>query len=366
VIKNIFIIGGFLDTYDVKESIVASVHTYKKIENSLFRKIKNKIESVWKCIILKIQYFIHIGNRQYTIMFVPHSEKNVYNFHVTIFSLLLGVLILVGMVGAFFWYTVMYRDTKDALTDKDTKLKEVSANLDRLRDETSYLLKSAKGFEAALSNTMAALGLDKTLTNSSTNTRQGDLSSFFEIKENAQGTLKEVSELQQLAGYLSSAIDPIKEIGSLLDSQSALLTDIPSLWPVKGGIGHISMYFGQNINPFSGQWYIHKGVDISTYRQGDPVVATADGQVVTVDYDVSGFGNYIIIKHKHGFYTRYAHLQSFRVQKGQKVQQGQLIGYIGNTGLTTGPHLHYEVHIGSDVVDPLKYLNIRASLTQGK
>jgi murein DD-endopeptidase MepM/ murein hydrolase activator NlpD len=124
------------------------------------------------------------------------------------------------------------------------------------------------------------------------------------------------------------------------------------------------MFFGQNENPFTGQYYIHKGIDLSTYRQGDPIVATADGQVVTVDYEAEGFGNYVIIKHKHGFYTRYAHMQQSRVTTGQRVQQGEVIGYIGNTGLSTGPHLHYEVHIGSDVVDPFKYLNIRSSIAK--
>jgi murein DD-endopeptidase MepM/ murein hydrolase activator NlpD len=124
------------------------------------------------------------------------------------------------------------------------------------------------------------------------------------------------------------------------------------------------MFFGQNENPFTGQYYIHKGIDLSTYRQGDPIVATADGQVVTIDYDETGFGNYVIIKHKHGYYTRYAHMQGFKVKIGQRVQQGEVIGWIGNTGLSTGPHLHYEVHVGSDVVDPYKYINIRSSIVK--
>ena len=154
--------------------------------------------------------------------------------------------------------------------------------------------------------------------------------------------------------------DLVNEIGSLLSNQSAVLTSIPNIWPVKGGIGHISMYYGQNENPFSGQWYIHKGIEISTYRTGDPVVATADGKVVTVSF-ANDFGNYIIIQHNRGFFTRYAHLASFRVYKGQKVEQGQVIGTMGNTGLTTGPHLHYEIHLGTDVIDPIQFLNLRAN-----
>jgi murein DD-endopeptidase MepM/ murein hydrolase activator NlpD len=124
------------------------------------------------------------------------------------------------------------------------------------------------------------------------------------------------------------------------------------------------MYFGQNPDPFTGQNYIHKGIDISTHRQGDPIVATADGQVVAVEYEQGGLGNNVIIRHKHGIYTRYAHMLNFRVRVGDRVQQGDVIGNIGNTGLSTGPHLHYEVHIGSDVVDPYKYLNIRSSMAR--
>jgi murein DD-endopeptidase MepM/ murein hydrolase activator NlpD len=192
--------------------------------------------------------------------------------------------------------------------------------------------------------------------------QRGDLASFFETNEKGSGGVREVSELERITAYLEKTIDPVKELGSLLENQNAVLTEIPNIWPIKGGIGHVSMFYGQNENPFTGQWYIHKGIDISTFRTGDSIVATADGKVVAVGFD-TGFGNYIIIQHSHGFFTRYAHMQSFRVYKGQKVQQGQTIGYVGNTGLSTGPHCHYEVHLGTGVIDPLKFLNIRASAT---
>ena len=123
--------------------------------------------------------------------------------------------------------------------------------------------------------------------------QNGDLTSLFNIKESAQGTVKEIAELQRLRGYLEDSVQPIQEIGKLLDSQSALFSDIPSLWPIKGGIGHISMQFGQNRHPFTGQWYIHKGVDVSTYRSGDPILATADGQVVTTDWDPGFSYNFV-------------------------------------------------------------------------
>ncbi|HCM26596.1 MAG: peptidase M23 [Treponema sp. GWB1_62_6] len=347
-----------------KEQAVPSVHKYKRLENSAVRNVKSAAKATGRAVGELCRTALSVGKRRYTVMLVPHSEKRVYNLHINLFTMATVLLALGAIIGSFFWYGAAFADASGSLAAADGKLKDTQASLDQLRDETARMLKAARGFEAALGSTLGSLGLDKSMSNDSVSENRGDLASFFELKETVEGNLKEVAEVRRLAGYLSSAVDPVKEIGNLLDSQSTLLTDIPNFWPIKGGIGHISMFFGQNENPFTGQWYIHKGVDISTYRQGDPILATADGQVVTVDYDLGGFGNYIIIKHKHGFYTRYAHLQSFRIQKGQKVQQGQVIGYIGNTGLSTGPHLHYEVHIGSDVVDPMKYLNIRSSLAK--
>jgi murein DD-endopeptidase MepM/ murein hydrolase activator NlpD len=307
----------------------------------------------------------HFFTRRYTIVLVPHSAQKVYNLHFTFASFFCGILVLAGGVaGVFFWYGTSYNNTTiGSFTNKDNRLQDTQASLDQLRDETALLLREAKGFETALSSTLSSLGSDIAGRNDP-NPGGGDLSSFFDITETPDGTLHEVYDVRQLTGYLSSAVEPVKEIGTLLNSQSALFTEIPSIWPIKAGLGHISMFFGQNENPFTGQYYIHKGIDLSTYRQGDPIVATADGQVVTIDYEHSGFGNNVIIKHKHGFYTRYAHLLTIRVKTGQRVQQGEVIGYIGNTGLSTGPHLHYEVHIGSDVVDPYKYINIRSNLSR--
>lgn len=293
-------------------------------------------------------------------MVVPHSQKRVINFQTSFFSLIFFVVLIVGIFMSFFWFTSRSIVSEKNMAELQQESRETRASLDRLKDETGNLLKAAQNFQSAFSGTLSLIGLDANSSAAKSSIQTGDLSSLFNVKETAQGSVKEIAELQRLTGYLENSVQPIEEIGKLLDSQNTLFSDIPSLWPIQGGIGHVSMTFGQNRHPFTGQWYIHKGVDLSTYRSGDPVLATADGQVVTVEY-VPDFGNYVIIKHKHGFYTRYAHMQSFRVQRGQYVQQGQVIGYIGNTGVSTGPHLHYEVHIGSDVVDPLKYLNIKVS-----
>jgi murein DD-endopeptidase MepM/ murein hydrolase activator NlpD len=342
---------------------VASVHEYKRLENSIVQKFKNAAACIAGGVAGVFRGLVRFVTRRYTVVFVPHSEKKVYNLHITVLSICCFVLVIAGILGAFFWYGASYSGARNALAHKDDRLKDIQASLDQLRDETAQLLREARGFETALSGTLSALGADFKGSYTAP-ASSGDISSFFDIRETPEGILKEVDDVRRLSAYLASAVEPVKEIGTLLDSQSALLTEIPSVWPIKGGIGHISMFFGQNENPFTGQYYIHKGIDLSTYRQGDPIVATADGQVVTIDYDETGFGNYIIMKHKHGYYTRYAHMQGFKVKIGQRVQQGEVIGWIGNTGLSTGPHLHYEVHIGSDVVDPYKYINIRSSIAK--
>jgi len=331
---------------------MASVHEYKRFENNVVQKIKKAAFFAGRGIAGAAGAVGRFLTRRYTVVFVPHSEKKVYNFHITVLSMVCFFLVLTGIIGAFFWYGTSYSSARNTLAGQDTRVRDLQASLDQVRDEIAVLLREARGLENALSSVIG----------SGPNSRSsgGDLDSFFDIREMPEGLLREVDDVRRLSDYLSAVAEPITEIGSALSSQSNLLAEIPSIWPVHGGLGHISMYFGQNINPFSGQYYIHRGIDISTFRSGDPVVATANGQVVTIDY-TDDFGNYIIIRHRHGFYTRYAHLLSSRVRLGQNVQQGDIIGHIGNTGLSTGPHLHYEVHIGSDVVDPFHYIHFRSS-----
>ncbi len=333
---------------------------YKRVENTIIRSIGLSIQRLFLCVASIVSRFFRGGRRKLTIMVVPHSQKQVVNFQTTVFSLFFFILIIGGIITSFFWFSRQTISTSQDLAQLREESRTARASLDQLKDETGNLVKAARRFQAAFSGTLSLIGIDYDGDVSKSNIQTGDLSSLFNVRETVQGSVRETAELQRLTGYLEDAVQPIEEIGKLLDSQSALFSDIPSLWPIRGGIGHISMPFGQNKHPFTGQWYIHKGIDLSTYRAGDSILATADGQIVTAEYD-PGFGYYIIIKHKHGFYTRYAHMSSFRVQRGQYVQQGQIIGYIGNTGVSTGPHLHYEVHIGSDVVDPMKYLNIKTA-----
>lgn len=337
---------------------MSTLRKYKKAENAFFARFAGMLRSRFASVAALFGHIGKNGRQKLTVMFIPHTEKRILNFQLSFFGLAAIVGVLCVAVATAAVIVTRFTDTSAVLSARTQDLKNTQANLDAMRDETGKLVAAARSFEVALTRTVAMVGTQQDASDAST--QRGDLASFFSSDDSGQGSMREVSELKKITDYLEKSVDPVNEIGSLLSNQSAVLTSIPNIWPIKGGIGHISMYYGQNENPFTGQWYIHKGIDISTYRQGDPVVATADGKVVTVSFSAD-FGNYIIIQHSRGFFTRYAHLSAFHVFNGEKVEQGQVIGNIGNTGLTTGPHLHYEIHLGTDVIDPLQFLNIRAN-----
>jgi murein DD-endopeptidase MepM/ murein hydrolase activator NlpD len=327
------------------------------MENTLFARFSARTSAACASYRAFFARLRSAGRQKLTIMLIPHTEKRIINVQLSFFALG-GILVAAGIVLlAFVFSAARFSDTANKLQSRSSDLASTQADLDAIRDQSGQLVVAAKRFESALSGTLGRIGTEPSGPNSPTQT--DDLASFLESTGTASGSVREVGELQKVTDYLEKSVDPLKELGTLLQNQSSVLTEVPNIWPVKGG-SHISMYYGQNENPFTGQWYLHKGVDISTYRTGDPVMSTADGRVLAVGYDAS-LGNYVIIQHSHGFFTSYGHLMAFRVSKGQKVKQGQVIGLLGNTGLATGPHLHYEVHLGTGVIDPLKFLNIRAA-----
>jgi septal ring factor EnvC (AmiA/AmiB activator) len=127
----------------------------------------------------------------------------------------------------------------------------------------------------------------------------------------------------------------------------------PNLWPVEGPV---TGSFGERIDPFNGEGAFHAGIDIGAIF-GQPVIAPAEGVVDFADF-MGGYGRAIILNHGHGITTRFGHLKSFAVFPGQHVHRGDTIGYVGDSGRSTGPHLHYEVRINDVPVNPHKYLRV--------
>lgn len=129
------------------------------------------------------------------------------------------------------------------------------------------------------------------------------------------------------------------------------LADAPSLWPVEG---RVASSFGQREDPLNGEGAFHSGIDIDA-PYGTPVRAAADGEVAAASVE-AGYGREIVLDHGHGVTTLYGHLSGFAVVPGEHVVRGQVIGYVGQSGRATGPHLHYEVRLRNVPVNPHKYL----------
>jgi murein DD-endopeptidase MepM/ murein hydrolase activator NlpD len=154
---------------------------------------------------------------------------------------------------------------------------------------------------------------------------------------------------QALSGRVSRALE--SGLTSDYSGDWTQLADAPQMWPVEGRVGS---GFGQREDPFNGEGAFHSGIDIEA-AYGTPVRATADGEVSDAPMG-AGYGRVVVLNHGHDVMTLYGHLSAIAVLPGQHVTLGQVIGYVGQTGRATGPHLHYEVRVHNVPVNPHKYL----------
>jgi len=142
-----------------------------------------------------------------------------------------------------------------------------------------------------------------------------------------------------------------EQLRGFLEQQKSRLAATPSIWPVRGWL---TSAYGLRVSPFTGNRQMHEGIDIAGPR-GLPVLATADG-IVTYSGRLAGFGNAVVLNHGFGFKSFFAHNDTTKVRVGQTVKRGQVIATLGNTGYSTGPHLHYEVLVNDVPVNPMKYI----------
>lgn len=157
--------------------------------------------------------------------------------------------------------------------------------------------------------------------------------------------------LDNLDTEISIQISEKTELHKFLENQRSMLASTPSVWPTRGWV---SSRFGYRVSPFTNEKEFHRGLDIST-RMKTPVTSPADGVVSLTGRDYA-IGKMLYIDHGHGVKTKYGHLSKILVKKGQYVKRGEKIALVGDSGRTTGPHLHYEVHLNGLPVNPLRYI----------
>ena len=301
--------------------------------------------------------------KRYYILFVARDEngeiskiplplKYVYGF---VAAALVGTFTIVGLAGS---YTRMLlktesfnqlRQDKENLSKNYKQMAQIAhdrnvqvASLGALASEVTELYglrqdrlaKSAPAATAAAEPTPASLALTDDPDQQQVKV---SIDQFYALRS------------QAMSGRITRALE--SGLSTNFAGDWTELADAPSLWPVEGRVGSS---FGERLDPFNGEGAFHAGIDIDA-PSGTPVRATADGDV-TAAAMVAGYGREIVLDHGHDMATVYGHLSSIVVMTGQHVLRGQVIGYVGQSGRATGPHLHYEVRVHKVPVNPHKYL----------
>lgn len=181
--------------------------------------------------------------------------------------------------------------------------------------------------------------------------RYKDLEGF----DNSKLIINTTRNLDILTRQIVVQSKSLDEIAKLAEEKEKLLEAIPAIQPVKNeDLTRIASGFGYRTDPFTKARKFHYGMDFTSPR-GTPVYAAGDGKVTRADNKASGYGNHIVIDHGYGYESLYAHLYKYNIRKGQKVQRGDIIGFVGSTGRSEAPHLHYEVFKDGERINPINF-----------
>ena len=294
-----------------------------------------------------------MGLKHHTIIFVPHARARFRKWRLTHRQfLILASLFAFLLVGSLFTTWSFFTNTIDR------------AELDRVRTENENLRQVNGSFEDSIR------ALERQLDEFESKTRDLAIVAGLESLDTGQTAgiggpnhPESVAELERLADLSdrSTAIDGgLTLVRDALDERRRWISATPAIAPVRG---ILTSGFGYRRDPISGKRAMHQGVDIST-APGKPVRATADGIVINAER-VGQLGKAVYISHGYGLVTRYGHLSSIDVEPGQRISRGDTIGRVGNTGKSTGYHLHYEVRENGRVVNPVAYLLESPSSSRG-
>jgi murein DD-endopeptidase MepM/ murein hydrolase activator NlpD len=289
--------------------------------------------------------------KRFYILFVARGDDGqlrkvsipVHYLYVFVVGAAIGFLSLTGIASSYTRMLLKVSQFNQLRTEKD-QLKNNYSRLEQVAKERDVQIASLGSIAGEVS-TLYGLKTQPSLARASDEEIDGvDVS----------------SSLDQLHALRTSALTGATMVGLTMGlTRNATTADwfransAPNLWPVDGPV---TASFGERIDPFNGEGAFHSGVDIGS-SYGTPIIAPADG-VITFADQLGGYGKAIMIDHGNGISTRYGHLSGFAVTAGQAVHRGDVIGYIGVSGRSTGPHLHYEVRINDTPVNPYKYLRI--------
>jgi murein DD-endopeptidase MepM/ murein hydrolase activator NlpD len=290
-----------------------------------------------------------MANEFYTLIVVPHAKARFRRFQISVklAKWTLGVVgaVALAVAGILVHYTW--------ITTQVYELRQLRAENQVLRAKTHEYEQSAgklqvrlKGLQSMVTKLGVMAGVDQVLPDAEVG-GVGGVSSL----ESVAPSLDAGPSLRDMDRSISELTQRSSHLEEFYRDQKLLLASTPSVWPVRG---YLSASFGNRIDPFTGQKDFHSGIDIST-PVGTKVQAPADG-VVIFSGAKGAYGNAVVIDHGYGILTRYAHLDGFNVRPGQRIRRNDVIGFVGNTGRSTAPHLHYEVWVRDQARNPIQYI----------
>ncbi len=308
-----------------------------------------------------------MASKKITIVVVPEGPKKIRQIKIPRFWIFSLIVLILGANLSLAWVVRDYFSIKrslphlSSLQEENTLQKQQITSLAGKVETINQKMAELKEFDRKV---RAMVSMDP--SNGSGMESAGEQQQFIGIggSDSSLGGGNSPSErnhkklvrmmyrsLDNLDSDITTQKDEKTELMRLLDRQKSILASTPSVWPARGWV---SSGFGYRLSPFTSEKELHRGLDICA-RKGAPVLAPADGVVASVEWD-PGYGKTVIVNHGYGLNTMYAHLDKVHVKKGQTVRRHQEIAQVGDSGRTTGAHLHYEVHMNGVPVNPLRYI----------
>jgi murein DD-endopeptidase MepM/ murein hydrolase activator NlpD len=276
------------------------------------------------------------------------SARPLY-LHIGALWLCLIVLALGACLGILHWRNYLRLGDENAyLQQKKMELEELQLALKSIQ-ENEAAVRGFLGFTEP-AEVVASIGQGGVSATNSPLGGSRNLSVSGEIRSSARTHFASVLE------QAKSLQERVQELAEIISEQQDLMDRTPSILPVNAENFWFSSRYGWRGSPFTGAREFHKGLDISG-RKGAPIVAPAKGKVISRGYD-DYQGNYLQIDHGWGCITTFAHLLTFNVSLGQGVERGEVVAFMGSTGRSTGPHLHYQIEVNGEVVDPTNFIII--------
>ena len=281
-----------------------------------------------------------------TIIFVPHARAKFRKLKVS-HRLLFSVVSLVASslcLSTFFSFQYF---TSLSQTHELSKLRNENRELQTANEQFSKSVESLRTQLRTVEDRTRKLAIIAGITTLD-QTSQGGAGGRQNDNAVSNPYRDDVDKMSFVSHRLDQQLNVLEQ---KFTAQSHLLSCTPSIAPVRGVL---TDGFGGRSDPFTGEPSTHGAIDISS-AMGQPVRAPADGTVIKAEWE-NGYGKVVYISHGYGYATRYGHLSSFNVRAGQKVKRRDVIGFVGSTGRSTGPHLHYEVRLNNNPVNPLEYI----------